>query len=289
MPTFTNQATLTFNNASILSNVATGEILDVLTMTKGATPLTYAQNEDITYVIHLTNTSASPLTGVTITDNLGAYSFEPIGYPSRILTPLTYKENTAAFFINGVQQPSPTAEVVDNNLVISGLNIPGNANATVAYIATTNEYADANSGETITNIATVTGGGLTEPLTDSATITARDAANLMINKSVTPTQVLENGRVTYRFEISNYGNTETLPTDSLVLTDRFNPILSDLSVTYEGAAWTAPTNYTYTTDGLFTTVENAITLDAATITQDPATGLIETVPSTVVLEVTGTI
>ena len=41
MPTFFNQATLTFNDTVINSNITTGELLEVLSVTKTAVTDTY--------------------------------------------------------------------------------------------------------------------------------------------------------------------------------------------------------------------------------------------------------
>ena len=51
MAIFTNQATLTYNGVSTNSNVAFGEILDVLSVTKTAVEGSYAQGDNVTYVV----------------------------------------------------------------------------------------------------------------------------------------------------------------------------------------------------------------------------------------------
>ena len=74
------------------------------------------------------------------------------------------------------------------------------------------------------------------------------------------------------------------------MTDIFDPILTDLAVTFNGAVWTEPTNYTYDeSTGTFVTVPGQITVPAATFTQDPVTGVYTTVPGVSVLTVEGTI
>ena len=72
MAAFTNQATLSYNGTAIRSNTVTGELLEVLGITKTAVPGVYAPGETITYLITLKNTGAVPLTGLTVTDDLGA-------------------------------------------------------------------------------------------------------------------------------------------------------------------------------------------------------------------------
>ena len=103
MPTFQNNATLTFNGRSVLSNTVTGEIADVLTGSKKAPINVYRQGDRVAYVISLVNAGDSALTDLTITDDLGTY---PLG-TGETVTPLTYVDGSVTFFINGTPQPAP--------------------------------------------------------------------------------------------------------------------------------------------------------------------------------------
>ena len=74
------------------------------------------------------------------------------------------------------------------------------------------------------------------------------------------------------------------------MTDTFDPILSGLTVTFNGAAWAPTTNYTYNAaTGAFATVAGQITVPAATYTQNAATGEWSTTPGVSTLTVTGTV
>ena len=86
MATFTNQATLTYNGTTTASNIVTGEILEVLSAQKNAVVDVYTAGDDITYVVSILNTGQAPLTGLTLTDDLGAYTFG-----AQTLTPLTIR------------------------------------------------------------------------------------------------------------------------------------------------------------------------------------------------------
>ena len=78
--------------------------------------------------------------------------------------------------------------------------------------------------------------------------------------------------------------------DNAAITDTFDPILSDLAVTFNGTPWVEGTDYTYDeTTGLFATVPGQITVPAATYTQDPVTGQYTVIPGTATLTVTGTV
>ncbi|MBR4139864.1 MAG: hypothetical protein IKT88_07890, partial [Lachnospiraceae bacterium] len=102
--------------------------------------------------------------------------------------------------------------------------------------------------------------------------------------------VTENGRLTYTFVIENIGNTAAVATDNVAITDTFNPILTGLTVTYDGAVWTEGVNYTYSeVTGEFATIPGQITVPAATYTQDSVTGEWIVEPGVGVLTVTGTV
>lgn len=284
MAIFSNQATLTYNGGSTNSNIAYGEILDVLTATKTAIEGTYAPGELVTYVVTLRNTGGTALTGVTVTDDLGGYVFE-----GNTVYPLTYEDGSATVFVNGVPQAAP-AVTAGPPLVVSGLNIPAGGDLVLVYQARANQFADPAADGTIVNTVTVTGDGITTPITATETVTAASAPELTISKAISPTQVVDNDRVTYTFVIQNTGNEAVVATDNAVITDTFDPILTDLVVTYDGATWTEGVQYTYdAATGLFATLPGAITVPAATYTQDPVTGAYTLTPGIATLTVTGTI
>lgn len=76
MPTsFQNMATLTYTGGTVNSNIVTGELREVLTAAKTAVRENYEPGGTVTYVVSLTNSGVTPLTGLTISDNLGGYAF----------------------------------------------------------------------------------------------------------------------------------------------------------------------------------------------------------------------
>ena len=282
MATFFNQATLSYNGNVINSNITTGELLEVLSATKTAVIDTYSQGSEVTYVVNIVNTGTTAFTGLSLTDNLGEYDFD-----GATLVPLDYIDGSVNYFVNGVLQPAPTV-TAGPPLVISGINVPAGGVATIIYAAEVNSFAPLALDATIDNTVTVNGGGITE-ITATETITAEETANLTITKSISPTVVAENGELTYTFVIQNTGNTPVVATDDAIVTDTFNPALSDITVTFNGTVWTEPANYTYSeATGEFATVAGQITVPAATYTQD-ATGAWVIEPGVSVLEITGTI
>ena len=284
MAIFSNQATLTVNGNITNSNIAYGEILDVLVATKTAVEGTYTPGQIVTYVVTLRNTGTSALTGLTVTDDLGGYIFN-----GTTVYPLTYEVGSVAQFTNGVPQAAP-AVTAGPPLVISGITVPAGGDVVLVYQAQANAYADPAPGGTINNTVTITGDGLSAPITATETVTAESAADLAISKSITPAQVVDNDRVTYTFVIQNSGNQAVVATDNAVITDTFDPILTALAVTFNGTPWTQGVEYNYNeTTGLFTTVPGQILVDAATYTQDPVTGAYTATPGIATLVVTGTI
>ena len=284
MAIFSNQATLTYNGTSTNSNIAYGEILDVLAATKTAIEGTYAPGQLVTYVVTLRNTGTAPLAGLTVTDDLGGYDFN-----GTTVYPLTYEANSVALFIDGVPQAAP-AVTAGPPLVVTGLTIPAGGDLVLVYQARANEFANPTAEGTIINTITVTGDGLNAPVTATETVTSTTAPLLNITKSISPAQVVDNDRVTYTFLIQNTGNEAVVATDNAAITDTFDPILTALTVTFNGAAWTDGVQYNYNAGtGLFTTVPGQITVPAATYTQDPVTGAYSLTPGIATLVVTGTI
>ena len=267
MAIFSNQATLTYNGSSTNSNIAYGEILDVLAASKTAVEGSYIPGNLVTYVVTLRNTGTTTLSGLTVTDNLGGYDFN-----GTTVYPLTYEPNSAILFVNGVLQATPVV-TAGPPLVISPISVPGNSDAVLVYQARANTFANPAVGGTIDNTVTITGDGLSAPVIAVETVVANAAPELTISKSITPSQVVDNDRVTYTFVIQNSGNQAVVATDNAAITDTFDPILTALTVTFEGTAWTQGVQYNYDeTTGLFATVPGQILVPAATYTQNPITG-----------------
>lgn len=284
MAIFTNQATLSYNNTTTTSNIVTGEIIEVLSAAKNALSQEYSYGDIVTYAISIINSGTAAFNNLTITDNLGAYTAG-----TTTVVPLTYVSGTANYYANGVLQTAPTVTST-NPLTVTGINVPAGGNVIVLYSARVNEYAPLASASTITNTAVISGSGLANNLTVSDTITVADAAQLSITKSLSPETVAENGQLTYTFVIQNTGNTAAVATDNATITDLFDPILENITVTLNGAVLTEGPQYIYDeTTGLFQTVAGVITVPAATYVQDPTTGQWNITPGATVLTVTGTV
>ena len=279
MAIFTNQATLVYNGGSTNSNIAVGEILEVLSADKTAVEGTYAPGELVTYVVTIRNTGTGAFTGLTVTDDLGGGTNPP----------LTYEAGTVLYFVNGVLQATPTV-TAGPPLVITGITVPAGGDAVIVYQARANSFASPELEGFITNTVTITGGGLATPITATETVNAAVGPDLSITKTITPAQVADNGTVTYTFLIQNSGNQAITAADAATVTDTFDPILTNLTVTLNGTVLALGTGYTYDeATGQFATVAGVVTVPAATFTQDPVTGEYTQTPGLATLTVTGTI
>ena len=281
MAIFTNRATLSYNGISVNSNTVTGNLLEVLAVTKTAVGDNYTPGEAVTYIISITNTSTTPFVGVSVSDNLGEYPFG-----TGTVVPLEYVDGSAVYYQNGILQPSPTVSSTQP-LTFTGISVPAGGNAIIVYEAQTNGYAPLEAGSTVTNEVAVTAPGIATPATDSETVSVETAPLLSITKCLSPVNVSENGELTYTFTIQNSGNVAALEGAGVVVSDVFNPILSSITVTLNGSVLPA-TSYTYNeATGEFATLPGVITVPAATYAQDPVTGLWVTTPGVTTVTVSG--
>lgn len=283
MAIFYNQATLSYGGNTINSNIVSGEVVEVLTAAKNATLRTYFSGDEVTYVVSVVNSGPSAILALTITDDLGEYDFGEL-----TLVPLTYVEGSVLYYENGVLQATPVV-TSEAPLIITGISVPAGGNAVIIYKAKTNSFAPLGEAGTITNTATISGAELSVPILVSSVISAGAAPDLTITKAINPQTVTENSPLTYTFTISNFGS-DTAAAADLVVSDTFNPILSDITVTYNGTAWTEGVNYAYDeATGEFETIAGQVTVPAATYSQDAQTGVWAVNPGTTVIRVTGTI
>ena len=284
MATFTNQATLTYNGQTTTSNVTVGELVQTLTATKTAVVPTYEPDGRVTYVISLVNSGTAPFTGLTVEDDLGGYTFN-----GATVYPLAYTAGSVRYYQNGALQTAPTV-TAGPPLVFNGITVPAGGNAVIVYEAAPTAFAPLNAESTVVNTVRVTGAGLADGVTATATVAPTAAPRLAINKSLFPTTVTENGQLTYTFTVLNSGNTAADAAAGAVITDTFDPRLTGLTVTLNGTALTTPAQYTYDpATGVFSTVAGVVTVPAATYTQSSATGAYSVTPGTAVLTVNGTV
>lgn len=286
MATFENYATLSYNGGMVAtSNTIEGEIRETLTAAKYSVPRTYSTGSDIAYIISLVNTGSESYDDLTITDNLGQYTY---GDDDDTAVPLSYNTGSVAYYVNGTQQGAPTV-TPGPPLTISGISVPAGGNAVIVYSAKANEFAPLGTDAGITNTAVISGDGI-ENISVSTEIT-NDVAGvrLALIKALSPTVVDANGVVTYTFTLQNFGSEQASGSD-IIFSDTFEPALSNLTAQFNGTAWSQGTNYNYVPGtGVFTSLADQITIPPAQFDQNPSTGEWSVEPGTSTLIITGNI
>lgn len=289
--TITNRATVSYSAngvaGSAVSNLATATLQGPLNITKASMESSYRANSVLTYILTLDNTAATPLTNVTVTDNLGTFSYQPdVSVPAVSVTPLSYV-GPSRLYIGGTfsQLLTPTAGTDSVSYTLP--TIPANSTAMIIYDVAANANAPLAAESAIANTATATATGFAEPVMATHSVSAASYADIRIIKSMTPDPVTEGSNLTYTFTIYNYGNTAA---ENVVLTDTFTPApAAPLAVTVNGTD-AAASDYTYS-GGVFTlpsTTGTAVTVPAATVTTG-STGAVSVSPGTTVVTVTGVI
>lgn len=287
MATIENFATVRYTSIGVervqISNLAEVALESSALLTK--TPLSneYGEEDTLTYILSIQNTSANTLTNLRVEDDLGTFPFGAIE-----LTPLTYAGN-AILLING---QNATAELtvdssMDGVLVFTVASLPAGATANIIYNATVNEFAPLELDSSIFNTAMLSGDAECVSGTASARVTVLSEANVSVLKSMCPNPVVCGDVLTYTIRIYNYGNA---PAENVQLTDVFEPAPDSITVTRNGVSFPA-TDYTYES-GVLTIPANTATLDtipAATFVRNPETGEVTVTPGVVEYVITGRI
>lgn len=281
MAEFYNQATLRFDGGVLRSNVAVGQLVQALSLSKTALSDVYVPGGNVTYVVGLINDSDADLTDVVLTDDLGRYTDDTGEY-----VPLFYVEGSLRVFSDGrpVTDGIPTVEAGER-LTVSGITVPAAGNLMLIYETRVTPFAPAGTGGEIINTAEAFSGTATAAA--SASVTRAEAPALSIFKAVSPDEVPVGGRVTYTVELTNEA---PIPADTaLSVEDMFDPVLTDMDVRLDGAPLTAGTGYTYDeVGGLFATVPGVVSVPSAVVTRLPD-GAYSVTPGRTVLTVEGTI
>ena len=304
MPAFYNHATLSYNNTVINSNTVQGNLSVSLSIDKTAVHNAYRHGDMITYALNFVNNGATDSNNLHLSDDLGAYD-----YNAGTLVPLDYVEGSVKYYVNGELQDAPDTEA-GAPLHIRGIRVPAGGNASLLYTVRVNHFAPMNGGSVLTNTATLDnedgarrgrGGSGNHhhcgcddrtalPILASEDIYPETSALLTITKSLCPKNVAPCEPLTYTLTIENTGTTAITAADDVVVSDTFDPLLNISSVTFNGADWSDPANYTYDENsGEFATVAGQITVPAATYVQDTETGEWRVTPGVSTIEITGTL
>ena len=287
MATIENFATVRYTSVGVetvrISNLAEVALESSALLTK--TPLSneYGEEDTLTYILSIQNTSAGTLTGLRVEDDLGTFPFG-----ATELTPLTYADN-AILLING---QNATAELtvdssMDGTLIFTVASLPAGATANIIYNVRVNEFAPLELDSSIVNTAILSADAECVAGEASARVTVISEANVSVLKSMCPNPVVCGDTLTYTIRIYNYGNA---PAENVQLTDVFDPAPTNITVTRNGVAFPA-TDFTYE-GGVLTIPANTATPDtvpAATFTRNPETGEVTVTPGMVEYVITGRI
>ena len=93
MASIYNQATLSYAGGSILSNITEAQLLETLSLSKTAVSGSYRPGEQLVYLVNIVNTGDTPVTGLSLSDDLGAISSE-----TQTVYPLRYVSDSALLF-----------------------------------------------------------------------------------------------------------------------------------------------------------------------------------------------
>lgn len=283
MATFTNQASMTYNGKSILSNVVVGQVRNELIVDKTAVQQRYAHGDTITYVVSIRNFSMTPRNDLTVEDDLGAKVLR-----AGLSYPLMFLAGNEKYFVNGEPKGAPT-RAEGYPLRFTGITVPAGGTVTIVYETVVTEFAPLDFGTGITNTVKVLGLAVNETPTATETIRPKMGPVLHVAKSIFPAVVPEGGILTYSFLITNSSHAPAMADGGAVVTDRFSPILKNITVTLDGTVLQEE-QYTYNPiTGEFSTLPTRISLAGATIVTDPDTGLTTVTPAARMLTVTGTV
>ena len=236
MATFTNNATLSYNYAGgdtqqTQSNDVITTMQDVfgLTVTKTAAPTTYRLGQNVAYLVQVTNTGSQPLSSVELRDDLaeGQLSYVP----------------GSAQLVDGttVTPLAPTA--TDPLTFVLPETLAEGETVTVVYLAQVSDALQAPLPD-ITNTVTVSAAGV-EGVTDTATITPEQYANLTIVKAADRSEVAPGDTLNYTLTITNSG---TLPAENINIEDYLPANIASVDAVYlsvNGDEETLTTNYSY--------------------------------------------
>ncbi len=281
--TFTNQAALSYNGGSALSNVAVGVIESSLSITKEALAQDYRPGDRITYVVSIVNNGGTSVGNLTVTDDLGAYTFD-----NNVLRQLSYVDGSARYYRNGVLQAAPTVSTA-NGLVFGNISVPTGGSAMLIYEATANEFASPEPRAELVNTVTADNCAISA-VTASESLPIAQSPEISLIKSITPVPVAENGEVSYTIRMENNGNTAVTAADNAVISDTLSPILRNIRVTLDAEPLARGSDYTYNQNtGRFATTGGTVEIPAATFARNPVTGAYTGTPGTATLVITGTI
>lgn len=278
---FQNQATLSYNNNIVKSNVVSGKITAPYSITKFSSQWTYKLGSEIAYTIVVENYLDAE-TPMIVYDDMGLFYIDQTPH-----MPLTHDMFSTIFIVvtpTGTFQ-RPAGVITEKDKIGFSIIMPAKSTAFISYVARVNSFADINPQATIKNNATLQVAPYSQVNSDNI-ISVRNYSDIRIAKYMPNKQVSVDQPLSYVFVVNNYGNTAVSP----VLSDFIEPNLTDITVSGNGSIWTEGTQYEYDpTTSIMTIPKGSFTLTPATSVQNPATGEWILTPSSFEIAITGTV
>ncbi|MBQ7579014.1 MAG: DUF11 domain-containing protein [Clostridia bacterium] len=237
------------------SNVANINLAEEfnLVIDKFAVNENFLPGENITYQLAISNTGTGILYNVTLADDLGTNDY------------LTFAPGSA-YLITEEERISISPDTTDPLTFILPSPLTSGETAYLTYIATVSESISP-SVTSITNTiyGTANGGsatGVEVSANASATITAKEFANVMVTKSASENDVNVGESFSYTFTLTNSGNTDA---NDVSLTDALpeNFVITSITSTTDDVV----TNWT-TSDYSLDTSTNTLSLPSETTAQE---------------------
>ncbi|MBO5914408.1 MAG: DUF11 domain-containing protein [Clostridia bacterium] len=284
----TNRATVNYSygrsSAVTVSNTASTVLNGTVEISKFALSNAYRAGGDITYIITVTNSGNSALGDITVADDLGSIEFGN----GRLKT-LDYI-GPAQLYTGGMYVSALTPITTVDGISFNIGNLPIGETATIIYVARANQNASSALGESITNTATARrfcDCPCDFPSSASATVYAEAYGDLRVIKSVCPNPVVCGEQINYIIDLYNYGNTVV---GNVVLSDVFDPLLTDLTVSIDGNVIPASQyNYVNGTLTLPNRSGSEITVPAASFTRNEQSGAVNINPGHIQITLSGNI
>ncbi len=283
-----NTTTLTFeygsNSGYAISNTITTSLKESMEISKTSLGTNYYLNENITFLISLSNNSNSKINDLIIIDDLGSY------YPNKTeknlkTTPLTYT-GPSFLYINGKFNSEITPKTNSDNITFNISSIPDKSHALIIYKTTVNDYAPLKARSQIKSTAKLTISNRSDIFESSNIITVSEKADVKIIKNLIPSTFSYGDDVTYDITLYNYGNSKA---ENIILEDNFqpSPMITNVKINHKEISFT---DYSYI-NGLFTLPNYnshlVISIPPAQFIENTTSGKFSVIPGTTHISITG--
>lgn len=269
-------------SGTAISNTANIVLEDTLSISKSCLMNDYFLADNIVYSVSITNNSALPISKVRIKENLGTYK---INTGSVSVTPLSYA-NSFEYYINGVRQITADPKIYSDKIIFDAGTIPPISTALLFYTVKVTDKAPLKSKSFIENKTFITSSLSEKSFEASHTINVRDSAEIRIIKQIRTSKIISDGGIGYGLLIYNYGNTDAT---NVAIKDNLISEISAIKITVNSRQLDFG-DFSYRSGTLQIPsygTETAISVPAATFSQDEVSGRVNVTPGYTEIAVEG--